>query len=414
MANWFESARFGMFVHWGAYSAPGWEPSWPLVGGSPAFPEGQDFTVARYDECFEQFDPPAGAPAEWVALAQRCGMRYLVLTTKHHDGYTLFPTKHSHRGVGTSLPGRDLVGEYVEAVRAAGLRLGFYFSLSDWHHPDYPAFTDDMRPYQFIAYRRAEPERWQRFVDDQRAQLRHLLTAYGQVDVLWFDGGWERSADEWGSAELESMIRELQPEICINDRLPMVAGYQTPEQVFPADRPDGPWETCMTMNRSWGNVPDEAHRKSAFDLVSVLTEVAARGGNLLLNVSPDGEGRIPDWQRERLETTAAWLDRNGEAVFDTGPGLDPWQFYGPTTARGTSRFLFCPYRPTESVVVRGVHVRRVQHVRVVGRDRPLEHRERLSALDEIFGGDPVGDLVISVPDDAVDPVCTVIEVRFSS
>lgn len=414
MSDWFDSARFGMFVHWGAYSADGWEPSWPLVGGSPAFPEGQDFTVARYDECFDRFAPPPGAPAAWTALAARCGMRYIVLTTKHHDGYTLFPTEHSPIGVHASLPGRDLVGEFVEAVRSEGLRLGFYFSLSDWHHPDYPAFTDAMRPYPMLGYPRAEPDAWQRFVADQRAQLRHLLTAYGQVDVLWFDGGWERTGEEWGSRELEAMIRELQPDIAINDRLPLVAGYQTPEQVFPATRPDGPWETCMTMNRSWGNVADIDHRKSAFDLLSVLAEVASRGGNLLLNVSPDGSGVVPDWQAERLHAIAAWLDRNGSAVFDTQPGLEPWQFYGPSTSRGASRFVFCLYRPTESITVRGIRVRQIESVREVGSGRALDHRERLSAIDEILGGDPVGDLIVSVPDDVIDPLCTVIEVRFRS
>jgi alpha-L-fucosidase len=412
MATWFESARFGMFVHWGPYSARGWEPSWPLVGGSAAFPFGQDIPADDYRRCFDEFAPPVGAPEAWAARARQAGMRYAVLTTKHHDGYTLFPTEHSPVGVHRTLPGRDLVREFVDAFRAEGLRVGLYFSLSDWSHPDYPAFADELRPYPFLAYPRPEPERWARFVADQRAQLRQLLYDYGTIDVLWFDGGWERSAVEWGTADLRDLIFGLQPEIRCNDRLPGLAGYTTPEQVLPAVAPEGPWETCLTMNRSWGNVAADPLRKPVSELVTMLTEVASAGGNLLLNVSPDGDGAVPAWQLERLDVLGAWVGDHGRAVFDTQAGLDAWQFHGPTTRTDDALYLFCPYRPVDAVVVRGVPTRQVRSIGVVGRDRVLAYRERVSAVDEVFNSDPVGDLVIEVPPEACDPLCTVIEIRW--
>jgi alpha-L-fucosidase len=311
-----------------------------------------------------------------------------------------------------TLPGRDLVAEFVDACRAEGLRIGLYYSLSDWTHPDYPAFGDELRPYPFIAYPRPEPEQWARYVADQRAQIQHLLSAYGTIDVLWFDGGWERSAAEWGATELESMIYGLQPDICLNDRLPGVAGYTTPEQVLPSTPPAGRWETCMTMNRSWGNVAADPLHKPASELLTMLTEVASGGGNLLLNVSPDGDGVVPAWQLARLDVLGRWLEGHGSAIFDTRAGLEPWQFHGPTTRTDGSLYLFCPYRPVDAVVVRGVPTRQVATIRALGTDQELAYRERVSAVDEVFNADPVGDLVIEVPADAVDALCTVIEVRW--
>jgi alpha-L-fucosidase len=410
--GWFDDARFGMFVHWGPYSVRGLEPSWPLVGGSVAFPHGQDVSVEDYYEGTDEWAPPAGFADEWARLAVAAGMRYAVLTTKHHDGFTLFPTTTSPRGVHESAPGRDLVGEFVTAMRGVGLKVGLYFSLPDWGHPDYPAFTDEMRPYPLIAYPRAEPEVWARFIDAQRAQLDHLLTAYGTIDVLWFDGYWERFPDEWQAEELAALIYERQPDILINDRLPGVPGYETPEQTVPAEAPDHRWETCLTMNDSWGNVDADRGWKSPRLLLDTLAGVAGGGGNLLLNVSPDGDGHVPAWQRERLEAIGSWVQRHGEAIFGTDAGLEPWQFTGPSTRSqdGTRTYLFCTMRPQEHVLLRGLHGKRFESVRTLGTDQALDFELRLSALDRIHGGDRPCDVLISVPEDAIDPMITVIEV----
>ena len=412
--HWFASARFGLFIHWGMYSNKGLEPSWPLVGGFPAFPFGQKLNPTEYYDGAESWVPPEGAPREWIRAAKACGMRYAVLTTKHHDGFALFDSPHSDFGVSRNAPGRDLVREYVDACRAEGLRVGFYFSLSDWHHPDYPAFTESMQPYPFITYPRAEPEQWARFLADLRGQLDHLLTDYGEIATLWFDGGWERSAGEWQARELEAFIRERQPGIVINDRLPGVKDYESPEQSLPVEPIDGWWEMCLTMNHSWGPVAADHSYKSVRYLLSILAEVAAGGGNLLLNVSPDGEGHLLDWQRERLEGIAAWMDRHSAAIFDTGPGLEPGHFYGPSTRRGSTLYLLCPMRPVEVVTVRSIPGRTIESIRALGTGTELKFELRLTALDRILGSGDLCDVVIRVPDEACDDLMTVFEVTYAS
>jgi len=198
----------------------------------------------------------------------------------------------------------------------------------------------------------------------------------------------------------------------VNDRLPGAGDYRTPEQGVPVTPPDGPWETCMTLGRSWGDPPDGGHRKTAPELLRALARVAARGGNLLLNVSPDGTGTIPAWQRERLEAIAAWIERNGPAVLGAGRGLSPWQADGATTRNGSTVHLVCPYRPIGSVDLRGVPVRRVRSARALGTGQALAYQERLDAVQELLNPDPVGDLVIEVPDEAMDPLATVVTVEF--
>jgi len=398
---WFDASRFGMFIHWGPYSAMGIEPSWPLVGGTAALAHSDAVAVADYYRSAARWAPPDDGPARWVDHAVACGMDYLILTTKHHDGFTLFPTDHSALGIHTTAPGRDLVGAYVDAVRSAGRRVGFYFSLADWHHPDYPAFRDDMRPYQFFGYPRPGADAWDRFHADLVGQLRDLLTRYGPIDVLWFDGGWERTPDEWRATELEALIRTWQPDVVLNDRLPGVAGYESypHEQIVPFDPPARRWETCVTMDRSWGPLPVDEGRKSVAELLGLLGDAAGAGGRLLLNVAPVDAGAVPDWQRSRLDDIGRWMDRHGPALHATRPALRSGQFYGPATTDETTLYLWCPMAPAGPVVLRSVHGRRIRRVTVVGGPE-LAFDLRFSALDQLLGGDPVGDVVIDVPANA--------------
>ncbi|HYF47411.1 MAG TPA: alpha-L-fucosidase, partial [Acidimicrobiales bacterium] len=319
--EWFDGAGLGLFVHWTHSSAAGRELSWPLVGGGPVLPHSGACTVDEYYASVAAFAPAEGAARAWCAAAAAAGARYAVLTTRHHDGYALWPSEHTSLGIADSGIERDLVGEFVDACRAEGLRVGFYLSLSDWHHPDYPAFRDEDRPYAFIGYRRPDPEAWSRYVDDLFGQVRELLTGYGTVDVLWFDGGWERTVEEWRAAELEALIRELQPDILLNERLPSVGDYTTPEQFVPPTPPEGRWETCLTMNESWGWVPGDTDWKSSRDLVHALCETVGKGGNLLLNVGPRGDGSLDPAEAERLADVSHWMERYGDAVHDVGPGL---------------------------------------------------------------------------------------------
>ena len=409
--DWFDTARFGMFVHWG--HSTGRELSWPLVGGTEVLPHSHALPVGEYQATAASFDPTPGAAREWAALARRAGMRYAVLTTRHHDGFSMFHTRHSDFSVEHSPYGGDIVGEFVEAVRGEGLRVGLYYSLSDWHHPDYPAFTDDDRPYQFIAYPRPDPDAWERYLAYLFGQVEELLTNYGPIDVLWFDGGWERTAAEWRSDDLRALIRSLQPNTLVNDRLPGHGDFTTPEQFVPPEAPEGRWETCLTMNESWGWCPEDTDYKSARDLVHVLCEVAGRGGNLLLNVSPRGDGSLPPEQIELLEHVAAWMDRHGAAITGTDAGLAPWQVYGSSTRAADRVFVHLLLRPYERVTVRGLPVRRVRHVRDLATGRELTWRSRGAVLDQLLNADPHGEVAIDVPEDVVDPLATVLEIEIA-
>ena len=404
--TWFRAARFGMFVHWGHVSQQGLELSWPLAGGTPALPFSTPVPVADYQASAATFAPDPEAPREWARLAARAGMRYAVFTTKHHDGYAMWPSAHSDFASPI-----DLVGAYVAACREHGLRVGLYHSLSDWHHPDYPALTDDDRPYAYSP-RRSSKEAWARYLDVLFGQVEELLTNYGPIDVLWFDGGWERSAAEWRADDLRRRIAELAPDCLVNERLPGHGDFETPEQFVPASPPSGPWETCLTMNSTWGYCPADTGYKSPRELVHTLCEVAGRGGNLLLNVSPRGDGSLPPEQTERLAEVSAWMARNGAAVLDTVPGLEPWQWYGPSTRSpdGATVYLHLLARPYDTVTARGLPVRRVRAVRELASGRELTFRTRCTVMDELFNWDPRGEVVIDVPAELVDDLATVLVV----
>lgn len=409
--HWFDGASFGMFVHWTHIAQRGWELSWPLVGGVPVLPHSGEVFVEDYYAQALEFCPSRGAPREWMRLARRAGMRYAVLTAKHHDGFALWPTKQTDFSIARTPYDGDLVAEYVEAARDEGLRVGFYYSLSDWHHPDYPAFTEGDKPY--ISFLGKRSPTWDRYVEAMFGQVRELCTDYGPIDLLWFDGQWERTAEEWRAADLAAMILELQPGIVINDRLPG-GDYATPEQGVPGTPPEGRWETCLTMNRSWGYVPADTEYKSATELVHTLCEIAGKGGNLLLNVSPRADGSLPPEQVERLEAVAAWMDGHAESIHDTEPGLDPWQFYGPSTRKGDRVFLHCVMRPYEQVVVRGVPIRRVTSARDLGTGAELPFRTRATAEQELLSRDPIGEVFVEVPSERIDPIATVVDLEVSA
>lgn len=407
-----------MFICWGHCSQRGLELSWPLVGWD-RLP--YNVPVAEYHSTAATFDPVHFDPRDWARRAKRAGMQYAVFTAKHHDGFAMFHTRTTDYSIEHTPFRRDIVREYVEAFRAEGLRVGVYFSLIDWHHPDYPAFTEADKPYKWGVWQRPAPEQWERFVAVMFAQVRELLTNYGQIDLLWFDGGWERTAEDWKSSDLERMIRELQPNIVINDRLPGCVGYATPEQSVPARPIPGTWETCLTMNESWGYIPRDRFYKSARFLINTLQEAASKGGNLLLNVSPMADGAIPAEQIERLETISDWMARNGESIAGALPGFESWQFYGPSTRRraaavGASErvYLHLTTRPYETVSVREVKVKQVKAVRALGSGNELRFWPRIAAGEMFLNPDPTGTLVIETPESALDPIATVIAIDFKS
>jgi alpha-L-fucosidase len=411
MTTWFDTARFGMFVHWGHSSQQGIELSWPLVGGVAALPQCTAVPVEEYHATAATFDPKSYDPRAWARQAKRAGVQYAVFTTKHHDGYAMFDTATSDYSVMRSPYGRDIFREFADAMHAEEIRVGVYFSLIDWHHPDYPPFTQGDVPYVWGKWPQPDPERWPRFVDDMFAQVRELLTNYGRIDVIWFDGGWERNTEQWRSKELAAMIRELQPQILINDRLPGVGDYTTPEQFVPARAPAGPWETCMTINESWGYNTTDMRYKSARQLIHSLCEIAGKGGNFLLNVSPMGDGNLQPELAERVSVIEAWMQRNGESIIGTTPGFEPWQCYAPSTRRGETYYVHLLMRPYEQVTVRGVRIRRVRSVRALASGSELKFTSRCSIVDELLNPDPLGELTISVPESELDDCATVLVIE---
>jgi alpha-L-fucosidase len=406
--EWFDQARLGLFVHWDHASQQGLELSWPLVGGVFALPYGQSVSVEQYHSSAATFDPTGWDPVALARLARKSGMGYVVLTAKHHSGYAMWHTRCSDFSIEHSPYGKDIVAGFVDAVRAEGLAVGLYFSLSDWHHPDYPAFTEADKPY--VAGKsppRPSPEAWARYLEFMTAQITELLTGYGRIDLLWFDGGWERP--DWGADRLVATIRRLQPDILLNDRLPGVGDVATPEQFVPDVAPSGRWETCLTMNHSWGFNPADTDYKSPWRLVRTLCEVAGKGGNLLVNVSPKGDGTLPRPQTERLEALGRWMAANGESIRGTTPGLGASQFYGPSTRRGRTVYLHLLMRPYDAVEVRDIHVRRVSDVRELASGRPLEFSVETGIIEGLLE-DPRGTLSIEVPPELVGEASTVLAV----
>lgn len=431
--SWFHHAGLGLFIHWDHASRQGLEIGWsiagePRLGDKPirefieSVPHARtanvfhgrlkQVTIDQYNVSARLFDPQQWDARALAALAKRAGVQYAVLTTKHHSGYCMFHTATSEHSIEHSPYQKDIVGEFADAMHDAGIRVGFYFSLADWSHPDYPRLTPDLLPYRF-AQTPPFPgkERWRRFLDDMFKQLRELLSNYGQVDVLWFDGGWERTPEMWRSDDVERLAHSLQREIVLNDRLPGVAGYKTPEQFIPPTASPDPWETCMTIGESWGYDPDDTELKSAREIIHRLAEVVSRGGNLLLNVSPMGSGALPDAQIERLEALAAWMERHRECVIGVEPGLEAWQFGGMSTRRDGRVYLILPFKPYDSITVRGVALKKVTGVTCLGTGETLPYAARFSATDAVLG-DPAGEMRIEIPEHAVDEHATVVAIDF--
>jgi alpha-L-fucosidase len=416
--EWFIGAGFGLFVHWDHASQQGIEISWPLVGRSiiPGVAQAEDpVTVDEYQSSAATFNPVEWNATELARLAKRAGAQYVVFTARHHAGYSMFHTEHSDFGIQNSPFGRDVTKEFVEAIRAEGIRVGIYYSLPDWNHPDYPAFQPSDLPYaeehwpaaglpenadKPIAadrHRRSSPEQWARFQQYLRGQLTELLSNYGTIDLLWFDGEWERNEDEWNSAGLRELIKSLQPDVVINERLLGQGDYKTPEQAFPIEAPTGPWELCLTIGDNWAYRPDDTADKSPRSLVTTLVEVASRGGNLLLNIGPKGDGSLNPVQIERLQDIGSWMERHAESVIGVQPtvGVD---FYGPSTARLGTLYLHLVMTPVEEVVVRGLPVRRISGIRLLETGEALDHSVSFEVHEQVsHDAEPSGEIRIPAP-----------------
>ncbi|NLB68471.1 MAG: alpha-L-fucosidase [Lentisphaerae bacterium] len=325
--DWFEEARYGMFVHWGAYSALG-RGEWVLNRERISKEEYTRTAVEVFKA--EQYDP-----ASWAELARDAGMKYMVLTTRHLDGFALWETDQDDFHAGRLGPKQDLIRPYVEAVRSAGLRVGFYYSAANLNHPDYPG-----------AFERDWPLGWhdenarKRFVKYYRAQLRELMTRYGKIDLLWFDGCIPTPID---GEETIAMVRELQPDILLNDRLGSPFDFACSEQIILAK--DGLWEACMTLNDNWGFHVGDNSWKSPETVLKMLLSSAKDGGNLLLNVGPRADGTIPEVSADILREVGKWLRKNDEFLPRSVRSPFTWNNSSIVTVRGSSVYLHFIHSP---------------------------------------------------------------------
>ena len=347
---WWREARLGMFIHWGLYAilAGEWEGKTDYgewIRNNARIP------IGTYDQLLGRFNPTAFDAAEWMRMARRAGMRYVVTTTKHHDGFALFDSAVSEFDVMRTPFQRDIMKELATAARTEGLRVGWYHSIMDWHHPDYLP----RREWE-AADRPAGDADMTRYVRYLRAQVRELLTNYGDIGVMWFDGQWESTwTHEWGQA-LYDLCLELQPRTIVNNRVDVApeggtatqlgasrAGdFGTPEQEIPATGVPGlDWESCITMNRNWGYNRADHDFKTTKQIIGLLTETASKGGNLLLNVGPTAEGRFPDESVARLAELGDWMQVHSGAIY----GTEASPFARPelqATRKGHRVHLFLP------------------------------------------------------------------------
>ena len=374
--KWFMDARFGMFIHWGLYSIP--------ACGEWVMSE-REMTAEEYRPFFEQFDPVDYNPQKWVRLAKEAGMKYAVLTAKHHDGFCLFDSVLTDYKSTKTKAGRDLVREFVEACRAENLRVGLYFSIIDWHHPDFPKYGDRQHPMRNNEAHKDERIDFDRYLEYMHGQVKELVTNYGKLDLLWFDFSYDdMRGEKWRAADLIQMVRAYQPDVIIDNRLegagdshgsiatvnPLVysGDFASPEQLIP---PEGvcdeageliPWELCTTMNNHWGYCNFDHQYKSSQMLVRKLVECVSKGGNMILNVGPDARGNIPEESVRILKEIGGWMEKNKESIYGCGISELPKPEWGRYTQRGDIIYAHVYETPLGALPLYGIKPDRLADV----------------------------------------------------
>ena len=374
--RWWHEAKFGMFIHWGLYSVLG-RHEWVM--------ENEGIPVAEYERIARRFNPKPNAARDWARLARRAGQKYMVMTTKHHEGFCLFDTKTTNYCAPKQAAGRDLVKEYVEAARAEGLRVGFYYSLMDWHHPDGARCADD------------EAAR-KRFVEYIHTHIRELMTNYGKIDILWYDVSWPLEAKGWESEKMNEMVFRLQPDIIVNNRNKLQGDFSTPEQRIQAEEGDRAWESCMTMNGSWGYQRSDDDWKTPKTVIRNLISCARDGGNYLLNIGPKPDGSIPDESIRILSAVGQWMDKNGQTIYASDRCQPRRSNYASFTRKGNTLFAHVHFWPGDAAVIAGL-LTKVRSAKLLATGQPVEFtqdsmRVRFTGLPEKAPDDPVTTIAI--------------------
>ena len=418
--QWFREARFGMFIHWGLYSIPA-RGEW--VRSDEQMPE------SEYMPYFDEFNPRDYNPRAWAKAAKEAGMQYVVLTAKHHDGFCLFDSQYTDfKSTNTKL-GRDIVRDFVEAVRAEGLRVGLYFTLIDWHHPDYPHYGDRYHPMRNHPECSNENRDFNRYLEYMFNQAREICSNYGKLDLLWFDFSYDHMRGEtWKATEFIEMVRSLQPNVIIDNRLevsgegfgslhdcrptPYHGDFVTPEKFIPPqgilDVEGNPmlWEVCATMNNNWGFNGTDPFYKPASMLIKKLVECVSKGGNMILNVGPDAQGNIPPQSQAILRDIGRWMHDNAESIYGCGRSELPRPEFGRITQKDKTLYFHMYENTMGPVPLLGLRAEDVAGIRLLstGQEIPVStswvHSDYPDIVFADLGPDPV------LP----DPVDTVLKV----
>jgi len=379
--EWFLNDRFGMFIHWGLYAIPA-RGEW--VRSREHIP------AEDYQIYFDEFNPVDFDPKSWAKLAKEAGMKYAVLTSKHHDGFCLFDSKLTDYKSTNTPCGRDLVREFLEAFRAEGIKVGLYFSIIDWVHPGYPHYGDSIHPMRENQAFKGKSHDFDSYLEYMHGQVREICSNYGKLDILWFDYSYgEMTGEKWRATELMTMVRQLQPDVIVDNRLevggsgfgslmtdnptPYSGDFVSPEQIIPPKgirKPNGepiPWEACLTMNNNWGFAQFDKAFYQPQVVVRKLVECVSKGGNMLLNVGPDAKGNIPEESVAILKAVGKWMRKNSDSIYGCGYGELPKPDYGRITVSndGKKIYIHVMEAPIGPVPIEGITHEQIKRVRLL-------------------------------------------------
>ncbi len=386
--QWFADAKLGIFVHWGIYAVNGIDESWSFFNG---YISHEDYMKQMDGFKAKKYDPEA-----WADLISESGARYAVLTSKHHDGVALWPTKCNDLHLK-----KDYIKPFMRALRDRGIKAGLYYSLLDWSHPDYPNLTRKDKRYDDDSLR------WSNFVEFNFCQINEILESY-DPDLWWFDGDWEQSAEKWQAPLIRASILSHNPNAIMNSRLQGYGDYETPEQGLPIRKPEGEhWELCMTMNDSWGYQHNDKNYKSPNQIIRIFVDCISMGGNLLLDIGPKADGSIPEEQQDILKELGRWTNKHAEAIYGTSAGISPEYFYGPSALSGDKKtlYLFVDGKPNGPIMLKGLK-NKVNRIWVVGNGTKLNYDIKMKQ----YWSTTPGILYIDLPEEVLDPQVTVISI----
>jgi len=405
--QWWRDARFGMFIHFGAYSVPA-RGEWVKSN--------ERLTTEQYQKYIDVFNPSDFDAKAWAKTAKAAGMKYAVLTAKHHDGYCMFDSKLTDYKLSTRFGGRDLVREYLEAFRAEGIKVGLYYSIIDWHHADYPNVGNHpQRDDKEYAKRKFG---WDNYLKYMHGQIEELVKNYGKLDIMWFDYSFdEYSGEKWKAKELVEMVRKYQPDIILDNRLEGNEGtstkqrivktlgdFETPEQGIPdapiIDKYNNPipWETCLTLNGVWGYNEFDHNWKSPELIIHSLVNCVSKNGNMLLNVGPDARGNIPAKCTEILTEVGNWLNKNGESIYGSGACSLTKPDWGRYTKKGNTIYAHWLYPNLGDINTKGVDGDNVKNAYLLYSGAELPYKKTW------WGNNEAGNFFITATSTADKPV----------